>query len=129
MSKILRFEEMLSLDKQKLSLAQRDGDLRLVESNRGLLQEIEKASQQFSRVIAIWGIMHFNCDDEFISGLRKAQLSYVILFPKQCIAIQAFEENRWNPEKIQTVELHLLSTKEKMTLRVPKIFSPYFSSL
>jgi hypothetical protein len=123
---VLRYQEMFSLDQKKLHLAQRNGTPRIEESNRGLFNEIEKACREFSRVIAIWGEMHFTRDNEFISCLNRAGISYLILLHKEHIVYRAVEESRWNTEKNPIVELTLFSSKGGLRLRVPKIFYPYF---
>ncbi|HUD02355.1 MAG TPA: hypothetical protein VMR37_08490 [Rhabdochlamydiaceae bacterium] len=123
---MLRYKEMFSLDQKKLQLAQRNCPLRLAESNRGLFKEIEKACREFSRVVAIWGEMHFTRDKELISRLDRAGISYVILLHKEYIARRAAEEIRWNTTKNPIVEVTLLSSKGELRLRVPEIFYPFF---
>ncbi|HEY5234719.1 MAG TPA: hypothetical protein VIJ14_00965 [Rhabdochlamydiaceae bacterium] len=101
-------------------------DSTIVRSNEGCFQEIEKASKQFSKVIAIWGKGHFVCGDELMRALDRARISYVILLPNAQKESEALDEIEWARGTLPTVELTVKGTQEELTLKVPKIFQSYF---
>jgi hypothetical protein len=87
--------------------------IEILSSNRGLFQEIEKASKQFPQVMAIWGSDHFTTDEDFINALERAKISYVILLPNKQRASEADDEIKWS-----------LGEEPKFKLRVGKKIEP-----
>lgn len=94
----------------------------LKSSNEGLFQEIQKALQQYSRVIPIWGLSHFVLGEEMFAALRKAHITFIVLVPSKKNLKQAVIESVWKDDTFETISLKLNETR----LKIPKHFEHFF---
>ena len=80
-----KFDEIYEDIEIKRSVMSSHGTVRgarLASSNRGLLEEIQKASEQFERVsFSIWGIAHFTCSSCIQEKLTELKIPFAVLIP------------------------------------------------
>lgn len=100
--------------------------LEVLESNRGLYQEMEKACQQFPKVIAIWGSDHFTTDEDLIKAWDRARISYVVLLPNKQRHSEASDEVDWQHCEIPTFEMRVGKKTQPLVLQLPEICRSYF---
>lgn len=95
-------------------------DAEILRSNDGLFQEIEKAHEQFPKVLAIWGSAHFVTDERFMKALDQARISYVILLPNQQREAEAKNESNWLRKTTRKCELKIGNKEQPFVVKLPE---------
>lgn len=98
------------------------------KSNRGLGEEIvKKASEQFAKIVAIWGLGHFYLVGNNLYNILKVNnISYAILLPSKDRYQEALIEKKWQAGKEERLPLTVCYGSFKMTHSIPREFSHHF---
>ena len=75
--------EDITCKRSAFSSLYRTRGVRFESSNRGLLEEIQKASEQFEKVFSIWGLAHFTRSSCIQEKLTELKIPFAVLIPNK----------------------------------------------